>query len=118
LTSLETSISRKDSFSTQAGTVKNRASSRSPAETCTRIRELGFTTSRHIKMYGQRFELVSDPFEDGKYTAVHALSGSDPTERTVRLPVALLTGLADQFRTRETPVQDTPLAVREAGKPE
>ncbi len=69
-----------------------------PAENCKRIRSLGFTTSKHIKMYGQRLELVSEPFEDGGYTSVWVLSGDDPTARTVRLPVAILLGLSDRFR--------------------
>lgn len=74
------------------------AGSGSPAENCARIRELGFRTSQHIKMYGQRLELTSDPFNEGDYTAIHALSGSDPTVRTIRLPVAILTGLSGNFR--------------------
>jgi len=73
-------------------------SGRSPAENCARIRDLGFTTSKHIKMYGERFELVSDPFEEGLFTAVFALSGNDPTIRTLRLPTAILVGLSDRFR--------------------
>jgi hypothetical protein len=72
--------------------------SRSPAENCARIRDLGFTNSKHIKMYGERFELVSDPFEEGGCTAIHALSGNNPTIRTLRLPIAILLGLSDRFR--------------------
>jgi hypothetical protein len=71
---------------------------RSPAETCSRIRDLGFKTSKHIRMYGEHFELVSDPFEDGGCTSVHALSGNDPTIRTLHLPTAILLGLTDRFR--------------------
>ena len=70
----------------------------SPAENCSRIRDLGFRTSKHINMYGERFELVSDPFEDGACTSVHALSGSNPTIRTLHLPTAILLGLTDRFR--------------------
>jgi hypothetical protein len=72
--------------------------SRSPAENCARIRDLGFTTSKQIKMYGERFELVSDPFEEDACIAVHARSGNDPTIRTLRLPAAILLGLSDRFR--------------------
>ena len=73
---------------------------RSHAENCKRIRALGFTSSRHIKMYGERLELVSEPFEDGGCTSVLALSGDDPTAHTVRLPVAILLGLSDRFRKK------------------
>lgn len=73
---------------------------KSPAENCKRIRALGFTTSKHIKMYGQRLELVSEPFEDSGCTSVWVLSGDDPTARSVRLPVAILLGLSDSFRKK------------------
>ena len=71
---------------------------RSPAENSARIRELGFTTSKHIMMYGQRFELVSDPYEEGLCTVVRVLSGSDPTVRVLHLPTAILVGASDRFQ--------------------
>jgi hypothetical protein len=71
---------------------------RSPAENSARIRELGFTTSKHIKMYGERFELVSDPYEEGLCTVVRVISGNDPTVRTLRLPTAILVGALDRFQ--------------------
>ncbi len=73
---------------------------RSRSENCTRIRDLGFTASRHINMYGERFEIVSDPFNEGNCIAVHAISGNDPKIRTLRLPVAILVGLANGFPKR------------------
>jgi hypothetical protein len=81
-----------------AGVLKTPASGRSSAENCARIRDLGFTTSKQIKMYGERFELVSDPFEEGDCTAVRAISGNDPTIRVLRLPVSIILGLANGFR--------------------
>ena len=44
----------------------------------------------------ERFELVSDPTEDGDYTVVQVISGSDPTIRTLRLPISTLLGLSDR----------------------
>jgi hypothetical protein len=75
-------------------------SERSAPENCARIRDLGYTTSKHVKMYGERFDLVSEPFEEGACTAVHALSGNDPTIRTLRLPVSILVGLSGRFRQK------------------
>src|ERR1700687_6062099 len=40
---------------------------RSRSDTCARIKNLGFTTSKHIKMYGERFEILSDPFIEGDF---------------------------------------------------
>jgi hypothetical protein len=82
---------------TQATGAKFSMRGRSPSENCTRIKDLGFTTSRHINMYGERFEIVSDPFNEGNCIAVHAISGNDPKIRILRLPVAILVGLADRF---------------------
>ena len=85
---------------TQASAADSPMHGRSRSETCTRIRDLGFTASRHIKMYGERFEIVSDPFSDGDCIAVHAISGNDPKIRTLRLPTAILVGVADRFLKR------------------
>lgn len=89
--------------------LKNYPSGRSPSENCARIKDLGFTTSKHIKMYGERFELVSDPFVQGDYTAVHAISRNDRGIRELRLPTAILMGLPDLFRQKaQVTGQETP----------
>jgi hypothetical protein len=80
------------------GPLTTHTSGRTASENCARIKDLGFTASKHIKMYGEHFELVSDPFVEGDYTAVHAVSRNDPRIRTLRLPVLILIGLADRFR--------------------
>jgi hypothetical protein len=48
-------------------------------------------------MYGEVFELVSDPFDEAGCIAVLATSGGNPEIRTLRLPVAILVGPADRF---------------------
>jgi hypothetical protein len=55
---------------------------------------------KHIKMYGEDFELVLDPFVEGDYTTVHAISRNDPKVRELRLPVSILIDLPDPFRKR------------------
>jgi hypothetical protein len=70
------------------------------SDQCAKIRDLGFKASTHIKMYGERFAIVSDPFDEGDCIVVQATSGSDPAVRTVRLPIAILVGLADRFVKR------------------
>jgi len=67
------------------------------AENCAKIKNLGFIASGHIKMYGERFEIVSDPFSVGDGVAVQATSGAHPEVRTVRLPTAILVGAKDRF---------------------
>jgi hypothetical protein len=60
-------------------------------------------------MYGERLELVSDPFVQGDYTAVLAMSPNDPRIRELRLPTTILTGLPDLFRQKAMVTgQETP----------
>ncbi len=69
----------------------------SPAENCARIKKLGYIAGKHVDLYGEHMELISDPFEDGDRIGVRAISGSDPSERTIDLPMTLLTGWEDLF---------------------
>jgi len=52
-------------------------------------------------MYGERFKIVSDPFDEGDCVAVHATSGNNPEIRILLLPIAILVGLADRFLKRQ-----------------
>jgi hypothetical protein len=70
------------------------------SDSCGKVRKLGFAASMHINMYGERFEIVSDPFDDGDCIAVRATSGNDPEIRTLRLPIAILVGREDRFLKR------------------
>ena len=81
---------------------------RSGSDSCAKIKDLGFKTSKHINMYGERFEIVSDPFDEGACIAVRATSGKDPEVRTVRLPTALLVGQADRFLKRPRLIGESP----------
>jgi hypothetical protein len=75
----------------------NRAIANSTTEDCVRIKDLGYRSSQHIHMYGERFDIVSDPFPDGNGVAVHVTTDKDPTKRTLRLPTSILLGLKDLF---------------------
>ncbi len=77
----------------------NHKIAKSTADDCVKIKALGYSSSHHIKMYGKRFEIVSDPFPDGIGVAVHVITLEEPTERTLRLPTSILVGLKDLFPT-------------------
>ncbi|MGA3035501.1 MAG: hypothetical protein ABSD70_19635, partial [Terracidiphilus sp.] len=70
---------------------------RSPSENCARIKKLGYVEGKHVNLYGEHMELVSDPFEEGDCVAVRAVSEGNPTERTIDLPVSILAGWEDLF---------------------
>ena len=72
------------------------------SDSCAKIKALGFRASMQIKMYGERFEIVSDPFTEGDCIAVRATSGRNPEVRTVLLPIAILRGIADRFLKRSS----------------
>ena len=76
---------------------------RSTAENCARIKKLGYIAGKHMNLYGEHLELVSDPFEEGDCVAVHAVSESNPTERTIELPVSILSGWEDLFQEPANP---------------
>lgn len=88
----------RNTLTTLAPTGAIPAVGRLPLENCAKIRDLGFTASKRMKMYGKHFEVVSDPFDEDGCIAVHVISGDDPAMRTLRLPVAILVGLSGRFR--------------------
>lgn len=57
--------------------------------------DLGYVAGKHVNLYGEHFEIVSDPFVDGSWVAVRVISENDPTIQTIRLPVSILLGLTD-----------------------
>jgi len=75
----------------------------SPSNDCARIKKLGYIVGKHVDLYGEHMELVSDPFEEGDCVAVRAVSESNPTERTIDLPVSLLSGWEDLFEEPADP---------------
>jgi hypothetical protein len=76
---------------------------RSPSENCKRIKKLGYIVGKHMNLYGEHMELVSDPFVEGDCVAVHAISSSNPTVRTIELPVSILAGWEDLFQELADP---------------
>jgi hypothetical protein len=79
----------------ETDSIMSYASGRTVAEDCSRIKDLGYGIARHVHQYGQRFQIVSDPFPDGVGVAVHAITANDSARRTLRLPVSILLGLKD-----------------------
>lgn len=96
----------KDTHSARTVAVTAKTRGRSLSEDCTRIRELGYKLSAHARLYGENFEIVSDPFPEGSGVAVRVVTAADPTIRTLRLPVAILLGLSKFFPATEPPASD------------
>lgn len=87
----------------EIGIVLNRAIDTSATDACVRIKDLGYSSSHHIHMYGERFEIVSDPFPDGNGVGVLVTTVREPAKRTLRLPTSILMGLNDLFPNKSQP---------------
>lgn len=72
-------------------TISNQPHSKS----CERLMDLGYIAGKRVTLYGEHFEIASDPFIDGNWVAVRVTSENDPTIQTIRLPVSILAGLTD-----------------------
>jgi hypothetical protein len=59
-------------------------------DACTRIKHLGFVASRHVRIYGEEFELLSDPFPEAGRIAIRAKAKGDSDTRILRLPVSIV----------------------------
>jgi len=62
---------------------------------CERLMELGYVAGKRVKLYGEHFEIASDPFIDGNWVAVRVIREDDPTIQTIRLPLSILLGLTN-----------------------
>jgi hypothetical protein len=62
----------------------------SDAEICASAKRLGYGVSRSVRLYGEEFEVTSDPFPEAGGFAVSAKSTKDHKIRVVRLPAPLL----------------------------
>jgi len=68
---------------------------KSATDDCITIKDLGYSPSHRIRMYGERFDIVSDPFTDGNGVAVRVTTAKEPKARKLRLPTSILVGFKD-----------------------
>lgn len=59
-------------------------------EICAGVKRLGYGASQRIRLYGEKYEVVSDPFPDADGISVHARTERDTSVRVVRLPATVL----------------------------
>jgi len=63
-------------------------------EMCNRLQDMGYRQSKNIRIYGQEFIVISNPFPEGNGIAVRAISKTESSERTVRIPLPVLQTIA------------------------
>ena len=76
---------------------EERPSRNRPVSLCETIRRLGYAQNTQVRMYGEVFNLVSDPFSVGEHLVfVDALERKSGRVRRVRIPSAIV----ERARTR------------------
>ena len=69
---------------------RQNSTSLSISETCARVKHLGYAASAHVRLYGEDFYVVSDPFPEAGGIAVRVTTKKDSAIRFLRLPATVL----------------------------
>ena len=64
--------------------------SASMSEMCAHIKHLGYAASGRIRLYGEEFEVTSDPFPEDDGIAVRVKTKSNSTIRVLQLPATVV----------------------------
>jgi len=59
-------------------------------EICEHVKHLGYANSGRIRLYGEEFEVVSDPFLEDDGIAVRVKSKKNSTVRVLQLPATVV----------------------------
>jgi len=57
---------------------------------CARVKKLGYTTSSRMRLYGEEFEVISEPFAEADGVAVRVKSRKSPQGRVLSLPATVV----------------------------
>jgi hypothetical protein len=60
------------------------------AEICANVKRLGYAAKERIRLYGEEFEVLSDPFPHADGIALNVKTKKDANVRVVRLPSTVL----------------------------
>jgi hypothetical protein len=69
-------------------------------EVCDQLQKMGYAQSKRIRIYGQEFEAVSDPFPNGAGIAIRAFSKQETTARILQLPLPVVQMVTRQKRKK------------------
>lgn len=59
-------------------------------DVCERLQKMGYAEFKRIRIYGQEFEVVSNPFPQGDGIAIRAFSKRETQTRTLCLPLPVV----------------------------
>lgn len=69
------------------------------SEVCDRLKNLGYGEGSHIQLYGQRFEVVSEPRPEEDGISICVRAEGETAVRFIKLPVTILQA-AQEFGSR------------------
>jgi hypothetical protein len=64
---------------------------------CERLRELGYASQRHVRLYGEEFHLTSDPIPEGEGFAVEGIARRSGISRSIRIPLSIVHTLRQEL---------------------
>jgi len=67
-------------------------------EICANVKRMGYAVSSRVRLYGEDFEVLSDPFPDAGGVAVHVKSEKDSRICMLRLPLTVLQSAEGKVR--------------------
>jgi hypothetical protein len=70
-------------------------------EMCARLESMGYARYKRIRIYGDEFEVISDPFPHGDGIAVRAFSERETEPRTLQLPLPVVQMVTRQKQKRK-----------------
>ncbi len=71
----------------------------SVSEICAHVKHLGYSASKSVRLYGEQFEVVSDPFPEADGIAVHVTTKKDLKIRVLQIPATVLQSVKRRGRT-------------------
>jgi hypothetical protein len=65
-----------------------------------RLKALGYAHRNRIRMYGEEFDLTSNPIADGNGYAIEAISRKSGNTRRVRIPLSIVQMITEDLARR------------------
>ena len=71
------------------------------AEVCAGVKRLGYGAKQTVRLYGEEFEVISDPFPEAGGIAVTARTKKNDSIRVVQLPATVLQSVKGAWHRAE-----------------
>ena len=56
------------------------------SQICLRLKQMGYSRAKSVKLYGEEFEVLSDPYREDEHIVIEVKSRRTALHRIVRLP--------------------------------